>query len=175
MKNSGRIGVHAVSEFASDLTPRYLEVHGIKSIPKSVAYGYTASGYGFVQDMPYAYIHEFTRTSMAGKIRRFRGGYTSLWKKISESLPIEVHCNTEVLAVERNSDRVRVYVKDGNRETKSMDFDKIIISGSFPFKNGRVYRSPPSDSTGLFAYPVLLNFCFSHLPLLDKRNFLSRA
>ncbi|KAL0459273.1 UNVERIFIED_CONTAM: hypothetical protein Slati_0554500 [Sesamum latifolium] len=66
-KKSGRIGVHAVSDFASDLTPTFLEGHGLKAVPKSVAYGYTASGYGFVQDMPYAYIHEFTRTSMAGK------------------------------------------------------------------------------------------------------------
>lgn len=80
-KDSNRIGIHAVSDIASDLTPAYLEAHGIKSVPKSVQYGYTASGYGFVQDMPYAYIHEFTRTSMAGKIRRIKGGYTSLWKK----------------------------------------------------------------------------------------------
>lgn len=155
MEKSGRIGVHAVSEFASDLTPQYLEVRGLESVPKSVAYGYTASGYGFVQDMPYAYIHEFTRTSMAGKIRRFKGGYTSLWQKISDSLPIEVHCNTEVLAVKRNSSGVTVDVRDGNAEFKVMEFDKIIISGSFPFKNGRVYRSPASNSTGLFGTSIL--------------------
>ncbi|KAL5566579.1 hypothetical protein UlMin_029743 [Ulmus minor] len=146
-KNSGRIGVHAVSEFASDLTPQYFDDRGLKSVPKSVAYGYTASGYGFVQDMPYAYIHEFTRTSMAGKIRRFKDGYTSLWRKVSESLPIEVHCNTEVLAVRRNSDGVRVNVKDSNGELKLMDFNKIIFSGSFPLKIGRTYRSPTSSST----------------------------
>ncbi|CAB4312074.1 unnamed protein product [Prunus armeniaca] len=141
--SSGRIGVHAVSEYASDLTPVYLERHGFKSVPKSVAYGYTASGYGYIQDMPYAYIHEFTRTSMAGKIRRFKGGYTSLWKKISESLPI-VHCNTEVLEIRRHSDCVSVDVKSCNGEVKVMEFDKIIISGSFPLKNGRTYRSLPS-------------------------------
>ncbi|KAF4391721.1 hypothetical protein G4B88_005607 [Cannabis sativa] len=146
-KNLSRLGMHAVSELASDLTPQYLNDRGFKSIPKSVAYGYTASGYGFVQDMPYAYIHEFTRTSMAGKIRRFKGGYTSLWQKISESLPIEVHCNTEVLAIRRNFEGVKVDVKDYNGEVKVMDFDKIIISGSFPFKNGRIYRSPHSSST----------------------------
>lgn len=147
-KDSGRIGVHAVSEFASDITPAYLEGQGLKSVPKSVAYGYTASGYGFVQDMPYAYIHEFTRTSMAGKIRRFKDGYTSLWEKISESLPIEVYCNTEVLEVKRNSNGVTVNIKNCG-EVKSMKFDKIIISGSFPFKNGSTYRSPISNTTGL--------------------------
>ncbi|MCH95410.1 bifunctional protein aas, partial [Trifolium medium] len=142
VKNCGRIGVHAVSDIASDLTPEYLHCHGlIKSIPKSVAYGYTASGYGFVQDMPYAYLHEFTRTSMAGKIRRFKGGYTSLWKKIAESLPLRLLCNTEVLAINRNSDSVNVDIKRLN-VVETLEFDKIIISGSFPLKYGRIYRSP---------------------------------
>lgn len=112
-----------------------------------MAYGYTASGYGFVQDMPYAYIHEFTRTSMAGKIRRFRDGYTSLWEKISESLPIEVLCNTEVLQIRRNSIGVTINAISCG-EAKSMEFDKIIISGSFPLKNGRIYKSPISNATG---------------------------
>lgn len=141
MKNCGRIGVHAVSDIASDLTPEYLECHGLKSVPKSVAYGYTASGYGFVQDMPYAYLHEFTRTSMAGKIRRFKDGYTSLWKKIAESLPLILLCNTEVLSIKRNSDRVMVRIKNIN-VVESLEFDKIIISGSFPLNYGRIYRSP---------------------------------
>lgn len=147
-KNSGRIGLHAVTDFASDLTPSYLDSRGFKSVPKSVAYGYTASGYGFVQDMPYAYIHEFTRTSMAGKIRRFKGGYTSLWQKVSESLPVKVHCNTEVLAVRRSCEGAMVDVKDCNGEVKIMDFDKIIISGSFPLRNGGTYRSQGSKVTG---------------------------
>ncbi|CAI0450227.1 unnamed protein product [Linum tenue] len=147
-KASGRIGVHAVSELASDLTPAYLESHGLKSVPKSVAYGYTASGYGFVQDMPYAYIHEFTRTSMAGKIRRFRDGYTSLWKKLSESLPIDLRCQSEVQAVRRDSDGVRVDVKrnDGGG-VETLEFDKIVISGSFPFRIGTTYRSPSVHSS----------------------------
>ncbi|RDX95598.1 fadD28, partial [Mucuna pruriens] len=127
VKNSGRLGVHAVSEVASDLAPEYLERHGLKSVPKSVAYGYTASGYGFIQDMPYAYIHEFTRTSMAGKIRRFKGGYTSLWQRIAESLPIKLHCNTEVLTIKRNSHSVTVNVNASNK-IETMEFDKIIIS-----------------------------------------------
>ncbi|KAF5191536.1 Long-chain-fatty-acid--amp ligase fadd26 [Thalictrum thalictroides] len=141
-KNSNRIGVHAVSEVASSLTPEFLMGHGLQSVPKAVAYGYTASGYGFVQDMPYAYIHEFIRTSMAGKIRRFKGGYTSLWQKISRTMPIEVQHSTEVLAITRNSVSISVDVKNIHGETKALEFDKIIISGSFPFKNGKTYRSP---------------------------------
>ncbi|KAL0550754.1 hypothetical protein IC582_009815 [Cucumis melo] len=140
-KDSGHIGVHAVSAFASDLTPTYLEARGLTSVPKSVAYGYTASGYGFVQDMPYAYVHEFTRTSMAGKIRRFKGGYGGLWKRISESLPIKVHCKTEVVSVRRSSNSVTLRVMDRDKNLASLEFDKIIISGSFPFRNCRTYRS----------------------------------
>ncbi|CAN0891896.1 Long-chain-fatty-acid--AMP ligase FadD28 [Linum grandiflorum] len=146
-KATGRIGVHAVSELASDLTPTYLESHGLKTVPKSVAYGYTASGYGFVQDMPYAYIHEFTRTSMAGKIRRFKDGYTSLWKKLIESLPIEIHCQAEVQAVRRDSDGVRVDVRRSSDRVETLEFDKIIVSGSFPFRTGKTYRSPINHSS----------------------------
>ncbi|XVF19219.1 hypothetical protein REPUB_Repub11eG0090900 [Reevesia pubescens] len=146
-KASNRIGVHAVSDLAAELTPTYLEGEGFKSVPESIAYGYTASGYGFVQDMPYAYIHEFTRTSMAGKIRRFKGGYTSFWEKISKSLPVKVRCNTEVLAVRRNAHGVSIDVKNVKGESEVMEFDKIIVSGSFPFKNGKTYRSSVSNPT----------------------------
>lgn len=144
-RDLGRIGIHAVSDIASDMTPAFLERRGFKSVPKSVAYGYTASGYGFVQDMPYAYVHEFTRTSMAGKIRRFKDGYTSLWKKVSESLPITVMCQTEVLSVRRDSTGVKIDVKNSSGDFESMEFDKLMLSGAFPFRLGRTYRSPSSS------------------------------
>ncbi|KAK3015484.1 hypothetical protein RJ639_005789 [Escallonia herrerae] len=107
---SCRNGVHAVSDIASDLAPAFLEARGFKSVPKSVAYGYTASGYGYVEDMPYAYIHEFTRTSMAGKIRRFKGG-------------------------------IKVDAKDDFGDMQVLEFDKIIITGSFPLASGKTYKS----------------------------------
>lgn len=138
-----------MSDIASDMTPSFLESRGFKYVPKSVAYGYTASGYGFVQDMPYAYIHEFTRTSMAGKIRRFKDGYTSLWKKVSESLPITVMCQTEVLSVRRDTSGVKIDVKNSSGDFKSMEFDKVILSGAFPYRNGKIYRSPSSISAGI--------------------------
>ncbi|KAJ9540426.1 hypothetical protein OSB04_026932 [Centaurea solstitialis] len=146
-KNSGRNGVHAISEFASESVPTFLESKGLKSVPKSVAYGYTASGYGFVEDMPYAYIHEFTRTSMAGKIRRFKGGYMGFWQKLSNSLPVEVQCNTEVLAIRRNCSGVSVDTRNSSGEVEVMEFDKVIISGAFPYTNGKIYRSPNYVST----------------------------
>lgn len=147
-QDSGRIGVHALSDFAADLTPAFLKSRGLSSVTKSVAYGYTASGYGFVQDMPYAYIHEFTRTSMAGKIRRFKGGYMNFWEAISKSLPVQVHCNTEVVSVRRTTSGVTLHTRINNGEVNSMEFDKLIVSGSFPFKNGKIYRSPGYAPTG---------------------------
>ncbi|KAI3992213.1 hypothetical protein MKX01_021621 [Papaver californicum] len=142
VKNSNRIGVHAMSEIASNSAPEFLKLNGFNSAPKSVAYGYTASGYGFVQDMPYAYIHEFTRTSMAGKIRRFKGGYTSVWQKISQSLPINVLCNTEVSSLKRRSVGISIDVINMEGKSEGFEFDKVIISVSLPFNNGRTYRSP---------------------------------
>ncbi|KAK3142310.1 hypothetical protein QOZ80_4BG0344910 [Eleusine coracana subsp. coracana] len=138
---SGRVGIQAVSELASDPTFEFLKQHGISSVPKSVAYGYTASGYGFVQDMPYAFIHEFTRTSMAGKIRRFKHGYMSLWEKLSQSLPFAVLCDTEILKVRRNSCGASVTIKSNTGEVEVREFDKLILSGALPFKNGKTYRS----------------------------------
>ncbi|KAL3519203.1 hypothetical protein ACH5RR_021792 [Cinchona calisaya] len=165
--NSGRIGLHAVGAIASDLTPTFLEGRGFKSVPKSVAYGYTASGYGFVQDMSYAYIHEFTKTSMAGKIRRFRGGYMSFWQNISKSLPGQVLCNTEVLGVRRNPLGVEVDVTYSSTELETMVFDKIIISGSFPFINGKTYRSP-SSAASVDAQNKVMDFTENEKELFSK-------
>ncbi|KAL9675061.1 hypothetical protein QQ045_003261 [Rhodiola kirilowii] len=170
-KDSGRVGVHAVSPYASDVAPTYLKDRGIASIPKSVAYGYTASGYGYVQDMPYAYIHEFTRTSMAGKIRRFREGYTSLWQKLVQALPMKTHCNTEVTTVRRTSSGVNVHTMNRKGQVQNFEFDKIIISGSFPISTGKTYRSPgpdiPGALTGLMDMSELEEELFSKVETID--------
>lgn len=168
-----------MSESASDPTPLFLEGRGFKSVPKSVAYGYTASGYGFVQDMPYAYIQEFTRTSMAGKIRRFRGGYMSFWQGISKSLPIQVLCNTEVIAIRRHSSIIDLDVEEKG-SLRSLEFDKLIISGAFPFKYGKTYRSPSLTSAGLklklqtVIFIRLYTECvFLSLQILEMRSWIS--
>lgn len=141
--------MHGVSNIASDLSPAFLMGHGMKSVPKSVSYGFTASGYGFIPDMPYAYVHEFIRTSMAGKIQRFKGGYMSFWQKLSERLTIEFCWNTEVISVKRRPVGVTVDIRDENGDVQVMEFDKIIISGAFPFKNGKTYKAPSKKPAGL--------------------------
>lgn len=142
-KSSGRIGVHAVSEIAPDLAPQYLKTQGFDYVPKSVMYGYTASGYGYV------HMHEFTRTSMAGKIRRFKGGYMNLWTRLSERLHVQVCCNTEVLSVKRDSSVVNIEFRSENGDVQERQFDKIIVSGAFPFNNGKTYRSPLMNTSGM--------------------------
>ncbi|KAK1621122.1 hypothetical protein QYE76_026639 [Lolium multiflorum] len=91
--------------------------------------------------MSYAFIQEFTRTSMAGKIRRFKHGYMSMWEKLSHSLPFEVLCDTEVLRVKRHSCGASVTIKTNNGDEQVMEFEKIIFSGALGFKNGNTYRS----------------------------------
>lgn len=156
-KESGKIGVHAGSELAPD----YLKNQGFASVPRSVMYGYTASGYGYLQDMAYAYVHEFTRTSMAGKIRRFKGGYMSLWKKLSQRLHAEICCSTEVLSVARGSSLIKVKIKGEDGVVEEREFDKIIISGAFPFNNGNTYRSPnPFNKTGTYVSNFFTSYIY---------------
>ena len=57
---------------------------------------------------------------------------------IAKSTPIELYSDTEVLAVRRNSDGAVDNAK--SFDSKTMEFDKIIISGSFPLKYGRTYH-----------------------------------
>lgn len=162
-----------MSEIAPDLAPEYLKNQGFQSVPKSVIYGYTASGYGYVQDMPYAYIHEFTRTSMAGRIKRFKGGYMSLWKKLGERLPIQVHCNTEVLSVRRDSSDIRVSFKSENGDVNWKEFDKIIISGSFPFENVKTYHSPSLNTRGNIKIRSIFFFAQDYLNCLIGADTVS--
>ena len=70
------------------------------------------------------------------------------WQKLSNSLHIDVRCNTEVLAVERSPSGVSVNTRNSSGEVKLMEFDKVIISGAFPLTNGKVYHSPNYVSAG---------------------------
>lgn len=83
----------------------------------------------------------------------------SFWRKISESLPVSVLCNTEVLAVRRGTMSVEVDIRNSNGDFETMDFDKIIISGAFPFACGsKTYRSQCSDSAGMRSYVATITF-----------------
>ncbi|EFJ28539.1 hypothetical protein SELMODRAFT_410953 [Selaginella moellendorffii] len=136
--STGKTGVHALSSLAPETAAEFAAKHGMGRIPEAVATGYTASGYGFPheQDIPYAYLHEFVRTSMFGKVCRIKGGYTGLWQGVARLLP-RVRLNTRVTEIRRRGSGRGVTVctssSDGGEESEELEFDKIVISGAIPF------------------------------------------
>lgn len=62
--------------------------------------------------MPYAYIHESTKSSIAGQIWHFKGGYTSLRQELGKYLLIEVATlKAEAQAIGRDSTSASVVKK----------------------------------------------------------------
>ncbi|MCO5574407.1 hypothetical protein L7F22_028192 [Adiantum nelumboides] len=176
-EGSDRIGVHAVAHLAHENSPIYLEKSLVNKegsckltrVPLSVAAGYTASGYGFVEDMPYAYLHEFTRTSMLGKIRRFKNGYATLWKSLAARLP-DVQINSQVVGIERDNKRGTITIQVAqnapellSKQTyKEQEFDKVIISGTSVFKSMcGIYRSPPCPDSSTSEHKVKHIMCLT--------------
>jgi protoporphyrinogen oxidase len=150
--------VHAVSNLAHEVAPEYLKTHGsVRGIPSAVAALFTASGYGYPQDMPYAYIHEFVRSSL-GQAWRVKGGYSSFWEKVTNLLP-DVRCNVQVQSIQRSAEAVKISVVDSKNlsinnselQSQTLEFDKVIISGSASIPRGnRIYRSSDSSSSGTY-------------------------
>lgn len=135
------MGIHALSALAHEPAPVFLRQKGT-DLPGALASAYTGSGYGFVEDIPYAYVHEFLRSSMLGKIWRVKGGYGSLWDKVAQTLP-DVRCNVKVQSIDRsNGDVVRISVQQLRSQERVLEFDKVILTGSLAFpKSNRTYRS----------------------------------
>ncbi|KAK4407365.1 Long-chain-fatty-acid--AMP ligase FadD26 [Sesamum angolense] len=50
------------------------------------------------------------------------------------------------MAIRRHPSGVSVDVKQNDGHSRSLEFDKMIISGAFPFKYGKTYRSPSANS-----------------------------
>ncbi|GAA0174733.1 hypothetical protein LIER_28066 [Lithospermum erythrorhizon] len=85
------------------------------------------------------------RPQWLGKSGASKGGCMNLWHKVAKNLPITVHHKTEVVSVKRELSCIKVDVKNDNSLIQHMEFDKIIISGSFPINSGRAYGSPCSQ------------------------------
>jgi hypothetical protein len=171
-----KLGIHALSTLAFEPTPVFLKKKGFE-IPGALASAYTGSGYGFVEDIPYAYIHEFLRSSMLGKICRVRGGYAGLWSKVASTLP-DVRCNVRVQSIDRSSkDVVKIAVVQGLHpsQVSVLEFDKVIFSGSLPFPNSnQTYRSAPPVH-GLYLKGLSFNKprTFKQVPALLKESELN--
>ncbi|CAM6111386.1 unnamed protein product [Calypogeia fissa] len=177
---TGKLGVHAVSKLTSALAPDYLKSNSTaKGVPKAVAALFTASGYGYPQDMPYAYIHEFVRSSL-GQAWRVKGGYNSFWEKVANLLP-DVRCNVQVRGIQRSGNMVQISVMDSSAlantypdnaaepQEQMLEFDKVVMSGSVSIPRGnRIYRSSDSSKPELETLSGILDYSHEELELFSK-------
>ncbi|KAG6557173.1 hypothetical protein Mapa_001100 [Marchantia paleacea] len=151
---TGRLGVHALSDLASQPADEFLRARGFPNgVPTAVANGFTASGYGYPSEVPYAYLQEFARTSMLGKIWRVKGGYGSFWEKVAASLQ-DVRCGVQVESVDRRADKVCLSVRNVNNSAVSdLEFDKLIMTGSsFLFSSKRDVDEGGTSPSGILDY-----------------------
>lgn len=123
---------------------------------------FTASGYGYPQDMPYAYIHEFVRSSL-GQAWRVKGGYSSFWERVANLLP-DVRCNVQVQGILRSGNMIQISVIDSTStntcpddaallQEKTLEFDKVIMSGSVSIPKGnRIYGSSEAPKPGTYSF-----------------------
>ncbi|CAM6097433.1 unnamed protein product [Calypogeia fissa] len=170
---TGKLGVHAVSSLAYEPAPEYMKSNGSgKGVPRAVAALFTASGYGYPQDMPYAYIHEFVRSSL-GQAWRVKGGYSSFWEKVANLLP-DVRCNVQVQGIQRSGNMVQISVMDSTStaaevQEKTLEFDKVIMSGSVSIPRGnRIYRSSESSKPEHGKLSGVLDYSQEELELFSK-------
>lgn len=92
-------------------------------------------GYGFAETMPAAYWmklmktfgYEFTKKafSVRGFYQSFTNGWQELFRKLVADQDLDVRLNSEVIHVERNSDKEPIQVFTQN---KMFEFDKLIIT-----------------------------------------------
>eukprot|EP00698_Gefionella_okellyi_P012932 TRINITY_DN3515_c0_g1_i2.p1 TRINITY_DN3515_c0_g1~~TRINITY_DN3515_c0_g1_i2.p1 ORF type:complete len:2412 (+),score=457.36 TRINITY_DN3515_c0_g1_i2:141-7376(+) len=95
---------------------QWLSEQGLNEFGQFLAYQYTGSGYGFMQQMPMAYVAKFANVAeITGAPRLWTpaGGYGTLWQKVAGGLR-EVRCNSEIAGIERTADAVHVQLASGD-------------------------------------------------------------
>lgn len=130
---------------------------GLVEVPRAVAGLFTASGYGYAEHMPFAYMHQFVM-SILGQAYRIKGGYDSFWHKISTTLA-DVRCNTRVQSIQRRNNKIYISVVQGD-STSVLEFDKLIMSGnsSIPV-NSNIYLSRAIKASLPGTLPKMVVFC----------------
>ncbi|KAL2641753.1 hypothetical protein R1flu_009340 [Riccia fluitans] len=141
-------------------------------VPEAVAALFTASGYGYPEHIPYAYMHEFVYSCL-GQAWRVKGGYDRFWRKVADQIP-EVRCSTKVKAIKRDQNEIQISVVDSNSSAPSeqlLKFDKLIVSGSACIpRNSRIYLSNASDapSPGEVKDRGILDYTAKEMELFSK-------
>lgn len=102
---------------------RWLAEHGLRSMADSFGAGYTAAGYGHLDDgVPALYFVKYAEMTglldpgpeLLGHPGDFTvvGGFATLWRRVAEELK-DVRCGVRVRSVERGADGVRVHTDSG--------------------------------------------------------------
>ncbi|KAJ7294868.1 hypothetical protein O6H91_Y227600 [Diphasiastrum complanatum] len=109
--------------------------------------------------MRYAYVHEFGRTCMLGKVSRVKGGYAGFWQQVAASYVPNLKCNMEVINIDRTGGVIKVLARNNNTDVKEkLEFDYIFLTGALPFctSTDGTYRSPSPPQRN--NHHKLLNF-----------------
>ncbi|MFS8104773.1 cytochrome P450 [Lentzea alba] len=114
-----RLGEPGLAHSARALaTPamQWLQEHGLEAMAESFGTGYTAAGYGRLDQVPALYFLKYAEmTGLLSSTRdllghtgsfTIRGGFGTLWQRVAEDL--DVRLNVEVEQISRNAGGVRV-------------------------------------------------------------------
>ncbi|MFF4055907.1 protoporphyrinogen/coproporphyrinogen oxidase [Streptomyces sp. NPDC001668] len=111
----------------------WLAEHGLQSMADSFGTGYTAAGYGHLDDdIPALYFVKYAEMTglldpgpeLLGHPGDFTvaGGFATLWRRVAEELK-DVRCGVRVTSVERREDGVRVRTDSG-----PLDADDVVLA-----------------------------------------------
>ena len=113
---------HSARALAAPVT-RWLAEHGLESMAESFGIGYTAAGYGYLDEqVPALYFVKYAEMTgllsdspqLLGHTGAFTvtGGFATLWQRVAEELK-DVRCAVRVESVERHEGGVRVHTDSG--------------------------------------------------------------
>ncbi|WP_369034978.1 alpha/beta fold hydrolase [Streptomyces adonidis] len=120
---------HSAKALAAPVT-QWLAAHGLQAMAASFGTGYTAAGYGHLDDdVPALYFVKYAemtgllshRAELLGHPGAFTiaGGFATLWRRIAGELA-DVRCAVRVGSVERHADGVRVHTDSGPVEADDL-------------------------------------------------------
>ncbi|GAA3806145.1 hypothetical protein GCM10022403_045190 [Streptomyces coacervatus] len=123
---------HSARALAAPVT-HWLAEHGLQSMAESFGTGYTAAGYGYLDDdVPALYFVKYAEMTgllsdppeLLGHAGAFTvvGGFDTLWRRVAEELK-DVRLGVRVLSVERHTGGVRVHTDSG-----PVDADDLVLA-----------------------------------------------
>jgi predicted NAD/FAD-binding protein len=120
---------HSARALATPVT-RWLAEHGLQSMAESFGTGFTAAGYGCLDDdLPALYFVKYAemtgllsrRPELLGHTGAFTiaGGFATLWRRVAEELK-DVRCAVRVESVQRYEGGVRIHTDSGPVEADDL-------------------------------------------------------